>query len=464
MVGTFLVFGLAWAAGPAAAQDTELRLYREPASFTDVVDAFDDEDPFDLNLSIGYLRSQTSGTVVREANITESRDGRATQNGVDIADFEHVTNSLVLGLDVGLYHDLAAFFRLPIVLSDTRSLRVPDGADVATVRQRLEVTEIDPDTMMPVDRPLFNVPFESQERSGIDHFEAGLAWAIFNQYRDPEYPTWVIMASGRFGIGEPMHACGPERYGDDRRTPEPAVEDQRCNGGEDPGISEGTNALVLETRASWRGRYVEPFAGLSFSIAWPGSADEFFAPGGDLKGFMNTLPSRVGELTAGLAVIPWEQRARWQRFLLDLRLVGTYVSEGHSYSPLFDALGTSQSEYLREPNLECPDCLRQVAFTGLTDTESHGRIGGRFALEMQAARYVRFVAGVGLAWSTPYNITYADACNPNIDPDPADPRIGTCRSGIINPHHRSVVDLPGQRFRVDSEMTVDIFATAIGQF
>ncbi len=95
---------------------------------------------------------------------------------------------------------------------------------------------------------------------------------------------------------------------------------------------------------------------------------------------------------------------------------------------------------------------------------ANGRLGGRLSLEMQAARYVRFQLGGGLYYTTGYLATFTDACNPNVSPGVDDIRQGTCRNGIINPHHRSIIDLPGNRFRVESAFTLDFFARATAQF
>lgn len=434
-----LVALLAWSAD-ARAQD--LRLYSEPTSYTDVIDALDGEDPFDLNARIGYVRSQTSADIQRERN---TADGLRL---VDVAEHNRLVNTLEVGLDVGLWHDLALYGRLPVVLSDTRKLSAPDGGTSAMANQHLEVTE--PGATMPTH--IFTVPFESPTRSGIAELQLGLAWAIMNQHRDPEYPTWLIMLEGHFDIGEDMQPCS-----EGSAAP--------C----DAGISRGTHALHLETRASHRMRHLEPYGGLSFHVEFPAGAEQEFEPGGELSGFMNTIPPIVGELTAGLALIPWEHRGRWQRFVIDLRLKAAYISEGHGYSPLYDALGTSSTRYLTEPSNECADPTasaecRAVPFTGLTDMQSHGRIGGRVALEMQAARYVRFEIGAGLHWESPFLATYADACNPNVSQRTDDIRAGTCRNGIINPHHRAAIDLPGQRFKVDGSLTFDFFASATAQF
>ena len=37
-----------------------------------------------------------------------------------------------------------------------------------------------------------------------------------------------------------------------------------------------------------------------------------------------------------------------------------------------------------------------------------------------------------------------------------DSSVGTCRGGIINPAHRAVIDLPGDRFRINGLTQIDI--------
>jgi hypothetical protein len=433
----------------ARADDEELVLMNEPAAFTDVVDAFDDHDVFDVNITIGYLRTWELGRIQREANGPAAADGRMSRNWQDVADHSREVNQLVFGLDVGIFRDLAVYARLPLILSDDRSLaRIGSSDPSALLLDR---------SMTPA--PLFDVApgsgFQSPTRSGIDYLAAGIAWSILNQQRDPHVPTWVLMVEGRFNIGEPMHPCAAGA----------------CS---DPGISRGTNALRLETRSSFRYQYLEPYAGLAFQMEFPGSGDQFFTPEGNLAGYINSRPPIIGRLTVGTAIIPWEDRQQWQRFSIDLRFTGDYVSEGRDYSPLFDALGSSTNPLLTTPNCEgvpapgtsCMDSgLVSTPFYGLTDTQSHARIGGQLTLEMQAARYVRFSVSTAVFHSPSYVITQADACNPNESPAGADdPRMGTCRSGIINPHHRPAIDLPGQRFRMEGLTQVDVAASITAQF
>jgi hypothetical protein len=316
--------------------------------------------------------------------------------------------------------------------------------------------------------PLFELEggFRSPTRYGLDYIAAGLAWSMMNQHRERDLPTWMLMVEGRFNVGDPLVACKGSscrawtQNAEGRWSPE--------DGPGSAGMTRGTNALRIETRSSWRTQYVEPYAGLAFQIEWPASAERFFLPAGNLAGIINERPPILGELTGGIAIIPWENRADWQRLTIDLRFHGRYVSEGREYSPLFDALGTSQNRYLTEPNLEGdasanPD-LRQVPFFGLTDVQSHAEFGAHVGIEVRAARYVRFALGATIWYVQPYIITYTDACNPNVSVADGDARKGTCRTGIINPDHRPELDLPGQRFRVDEQVRLDLSLSATALF
>jgi hypothetical protein len=106
-----------------------------------------------------------------------------------------------------------------------------------------------------------------------------------------------------------------------------------------------------------------------------------------------------------------------------------------------------------------------VPFFGLTDMAPHAEIGARVGVEMRAARLIRFQLNAALWYIEPYLITYADACNPNVNADEFDAsRRGTCRSGIINPHHRPAIDLPGQQFRVNEQVRLDLQFNVTGMF
>jgi hypothetical protein len=92
-------------ASPIAAQQ-EIQLMALPATYTDVIDAFDGDDTFSVNVGVGFVRSSRSGVIQRESR-EALPDGGTTTTLTDVAEHSRVTNSLRLGFDVGIYKDLA---------------------------------------------------------------------------------------------------------------------------------------------------------------------------------------------------------------------------------------------------------------------------------------------------------------------------------------------------------------------
>lgn len=420
----------------ARADDDRLRLMREPTSYTQVVDAADEGDPFDLHLTLGFTWSRFTGDIQRQAPSPGGHDIY-----FDVGQYRHTRVGLEIGLDIGVYKDLAVFARLPVVLSDDREITA--GADAATA----------------LADGVFSAPFRSPTRSGLETVGLGIAWAPLNQHRVPEVPNWVLIAEAILPIGTLMRPCNA-----DDPTP--------C----DPGITRGTTSVRFSTRLSRRMRYAEPYFGLGARAEFPTQGDDVFRPGGKLEGYQHLYPSMVGEFTIGTAFIPWEAPARFQRFVIDMRMDAQYFSDGHDYSPLFDALGTNAA--LQEARCEdgradlasCPAGLARVPFHGLTDVSAYGQVTGRITLELQPAQYVRFGFTTGFTFQTAHDLTTADACNANADAGAFPELVGPCvngsgvATGIYNPHFREPIDEPGHRFRIDDAFRFDLMATAVAQF
>ncbi len=425
----------------ASAQDSPPYLLTEPAQYTNVADAFGENDPLDVNVHVGFSRSARSGMLQREASAANG-----STSWVDVARSRQVVTSLDLALDVGIYRDLMIYGRLPLVLSDTRGLRLPAGARTAVSDA---LNNPPPGS---TSAPLFgtDLPLDSKTRSGVPAVDFGIAWGITNQYRMPHLPTWMLALEGRFGIGALLHACR---------------QDQTC----DPGISRGTTRVKLESRWSYRYRYLEPYAGLSYAIEWATYGQRLFTPVGNLPGYVDATPPHVAEATVGMELVPWEARGRFQRFAIDLRGRAAFVSGGRDFTPLFDALGASSNDYLTAMNSDQvrpsgTGRVNNVPFTGLTNAQAHARIGFEAAIAMQAARYVRFRVGIGVAYQQAHLLTQASQCNASVQASPADPRACPDGAGLWNPLSRPVIDFPGQRFLLDGELSFDLFAAAMGQF
>src|SRR3974390_463258 len=107
------------AASPATADEPigarEPHLMSETAEVTSVVDAFDGEDPFDLNLVLGFTQSWEHAKIRRETQLNQPglADGGFIPATENIASYSASKSTLLVGADVGLYKDLALIFRVP---------------------------------------------------------------------------------------------------------------------------------------------------------------------------------------------------------------------------------------------------------------------------------------------------------------------------------------------------------------
>ena len=456
--------GVAAADEPVAA--SEPRLMSETAEITSVVDAFDGDDPFDLNLMIGFEQSWKHSNIHRETALNQPglSAGGYVAGTENVASYSRATSKLDFGADVGIYHDLAAIFRLPVILSDTQSLGDLNGSQ--SLPQLLQD---------PTGHQLFTVPFQSPNRSGVDWFSFGLDWAIFNQQRAPSKPTWVVGVEGRIAVGSPLHACNTAAAVQCPAPSDPTKANASMN--RDPGISRGMDAVAAHTVFSRRFGYVEPYWGLWFLAEFPQSSSDYGATD-SFQGSVVNHPPLVGTYSMGMEVIPWEHREQFQRFLTDFRVSGSYHSAGRDYSELFDALGSSAAPTLTAPNpgayhsvngtSQPDDSVQKVYFTGITDQQAYASLGARVSATLQAGEYVKFTAGVGLTYDQSHLITASDACNPNFTSDPG--AAGPCKktdgtvTGIPNPNQRAVIDTPGHRFSSDDGTIIDLWVSGVVMF
>ncbi len=469
-----LVPALLAIASPALADEPvaakEPRLLRETGENTTVIDAFDKDDPFDANLLLTLRQSWKSANIRRETSLAQNglSTGGFTAANENVASYSQSLTVLEVGGDVGIYKDLALSLRLPLILADSRELSDLDGS--SRNPQRLQD---------PSGEQLFSLPFRSPTRSGVDWFSVGLNYAVFNQARDETKPTWVIGGEGRFAIGDRLHACNDNAP---IKCPDPANPTGRSR---EPGISRGMHSVIVHTVFARRYGYIEPYTGFRMHVDIPQSNSDFGASK-DVRGTLMNRPPIIGTFTVGMEVYPWENREAFQRVALDFKVRGSYHSPGRDYSELFDALGSSSANSLRSPNPSAykagPDGsfssiadpnAAKVFFTGITDQQAFGSFGASAGVTWQAGEYVKFTGGLGLTYVQSHLITAADACNPDFKGDAG--ASGPCRTGaqtagggsatgIPNPNHRQVIDLPGRRFSVDDTTIVDLWLSGVVMF
>lgn len=462
---------------------TEPRVMMEAGEVTSVIDAFDDGDPFDLSVSLGFEYASKSAVIRRETNIAAPglSSGGYTSNLMNVASYSETTSKLVPRIDVGVYKDLALYLKLPIILSNSRELSDLDGSAsrLATVAAGAP------------GETLFQLPFTSPDRSGIEHIAVGLDLDIFNQARDKSKPTWLLGLEGRFSVGEPMHACNPSpasgqvqcaAAGDVNRNGQrdDADLDEQDAGEREPGVSRGTVGLELHTLLSKRIKYVEPYGGFTALFEFQQDSSDYGIT--DLEGSLVNHPPLVGTVMLGMMIIPWENREKFGRLTFDLRLMGQYHSEGRDYSELFDALGSSDARSLRVPQWAgyhesggesvVDENTQRTYFTGLSDVQAYGSYRGSASVTWQASEYVKFQFGLGYRHDQGHGISGDQPCNPDLKDDFG--KAGPCRrgdaatgytvTGTPNPNYRATVNAVGRRFYVDDSNTFDIFASGVVMF
>lgn len=527
--GLTLAVLVATAASTSVARADEPRQANEPATLaepgevTDVIDAFDGDDAFDLHFTLGFQQSWKSAKIRRETYIGDASNpglstGGYTAATMNVASYEERTSRLNLRADFGIYKDIAVYLRMPIVLSNTRSLGGLAGSDSPSVM---------PYTLGggPGEQ-LFSLPFKSPQRSGIEYLALGVDFSIMNQMRDATKPTWVFGLEGRFSVSEPMHACNDAPTsgqvgcaypsdinrngvsdGNDVLAAAGAIGDVPSNVGKlegsfsgqrSPGISRGTTALEAHTMMSKRIRYVEPYGGFRAIFEFPTASSDFGAT--DLRGSIVNHPPMQGFIILGTQVIPWENREQFQRVSFDFRFTGSYRSEGRDYSELFDALGSSSAGSLRRPNFADyranpsydPTCVpgggrvcepasivnpasQKVYFTGITDVQAFGTFNLSTSVTWQAAQYIKFQLGGGFTHEQSHYVASDQACNPDFaqsDRGQSGPchtdtalKVGnTPVTGVPNPNYRPTINVPGRRFKVDDINLWDAWINAIVMF
>ena len=498
---------------------TEPRVLREPSEIVQVADSFDDDDMFDLHLSLGYQHTWKNARILRETNVLQNGLGTGgyTVANMNVAKFEESTARLNTRADIGVYKDIAIVVRMPVILSNDRELTELDGsgAQASTVLAGAPGEQ------------LFMLPFKSPTRSGIEYLALGMDFGIMNQARNKTKPTWIIGGEVRLNVSEPMHACNndprpvnagasanqlkcahPNDIDRDGETNEAAYQvddlstsdpndtiqlDEGPGGSRQAGVSRGTTGLNFHTYLSRRVKYIEPYGGFDVLFEFPNESSDYKAV--DLKGSLVNHPPLRGSMIVGIAVIPWEVRDAFQRITIDGRFTGSYVSEGRDYSELFDALGTSDAQSLRYPQFAeyrentdpatsdaAPSVVnansQKVYFTGLTDVQQHGVYTFSLSASYQAGEYVKFNAGGSYTLAQGHFVTFDQACNPDFNNDPG--AAGPCRTGsppenpgdestfaatgIPNPNYRRPISDPGHRFKVDDLNALDVWISATVMF
>jgi len=233
------------------------------------------------------------------------------------------------------------------------------------------------------------------------------------------------------------------------------------------GISRGVHEVAGGFRLSRRYAIVEPYFGIEALVGFSKGGNNFFIDENSV-GQLNTRPPAVGTLDIGIEFIPWEVPDKGRKFVIGVGTGGKYHSEGREFTPLFDALGTS--EYFRDQvyvdfngdgiNNEGEEirAVRDDVWTGMTDVENYATVFGKVFIAIEPAKYVKFRIGSTFLHETEHFITKTDQC-------PADQVLADGSGCVVyNWGHRPELDKPGNRFRAEKTFVWDFFIDATAQF
>lgn len=479
-----LVTALGVTLGPAGALAAEL---------TDVVDALDEDndDPFDFHIEPRFRQRIEQGSVVREANCTPDPNGppdafrnaascpdEATIISTRELDYERLINELDIEFQIGIWHDLEFHIGLPIVVSDTRTVRFAEGDGGRSVTN--ENSSVDPADVRVEDDlqdgglfetyRFFDVGAENvgPDRAGIGDVRFGIAWSPYNTEREPYLATLTLGVDYVAPTGEVA-----------RRN--------------NTGVGRGLHELQFRVAASRRFPIIEPYFGIEYDLPLPASDSLFENHGG---GQVDEGPGMRGEVLAGAELVLYEDPRNQQLFTFDAGLRFGFQAEGRDYTVLSDAFGASscsgttpreagfdldgtpyepastvdadsaacawilQAPANRVPNPGLDPLDETYVHDGITTVESYATIGARFALNFQISEYVEIRIDTNLETQTEHYITAARTGRDRDGDSEVDFNDPNERSPVYNP----TIDGVGQRMRVQSVFNIDWGATLAFQF
>jgi len=324
-------------------------LTTQAAEITRIASSFDEDDPFDLILDVAFERTQSRSKITREQQDIEGEGFK------ELTEIWHkgTDTRLNMKLAIGLYKDLEFSFGMPLILqqndaygfvsgrnNDNSSIINncvnPDGSIIDLEDANGNVIDNCRDTPS-LAQSLFTIPSTSK-RGGLGNMHFGLAYAFFNENRDDTKPMWII--------------------GIDYEAPTAKVRDPSLDNtetGTRGNVGDRVHKYTFYTSLSRKIGVADPYFRLHYTVPvqGPGIYSNCFnqdnnpptlgTPQNCFTGPWNRketgikAPHMSGFLF-GTEFTAFTDKNKGQKFSLDLRVLGTYVSEGRYYNELSAAL------------------------------------------------------------------------------------------------------------------------------
>lgn len=406
------------------------------AEITRIASSFEENDPFDLFIDVGFERTQTRAKITREQLDPTGENGRIEASEVW---FKGVDSRLNIDLAIGIYKDLEFSFGLPLILQQNDSYGFVSGTDEnnsTIIRNRLQPNgELIPGGE---EQALFTVPSTSK-RGGLGNMRFGLAYAFFNQADDDTKPTWIL------GID---YEAPTAKLRDPSQDNTEATE-ERGN------VGDRVHKYTFYTSFSrklgvaepyFRAHYTLPVTGPGiysncFNRTEDGSSPTLGTPENCGQGPWNRketgikAPSMAG-FVFGTEIATYNNKNKNQQFSLDLRTIGTYVSRGRYYNELSSALRK------------------------LLVSQDYFQVGGMIGATASAGEAFRLRATGTFLYNTNHTLTDEDL-GKDLDNNGT---IDVESPNELNPSFDYRTDLPSRRFRATESKTFRLELSATFAF
>lgn len=364
--------------------------------------------------------------------------------------FRHVLTPRV---ELGIVRDTWISAALPIIITQSRELKLADGVDRGQSSTLLDgfLPMAGFDARDPSAPPPGSMVFRGVSRSGLDQVYLGLNVAPMNQRRDDTKPTWKMGAELRLAVGGIMSFSAN-------------------NPGRNTAVGRGVHELRLWTTVDRRFEHTEGWFGLYYQVPLTAKADSLYNE--DLGfGVTNARPPQEGGVAFGLEVFAIDDKLTGNRISIDAgaRIAGHF--EGRQYTEMWEvfAFAGDSGNTAITPQLVLDQDPTQMGVQdlnhpGISNIENYLETAGSFAIRAALGKHVHFAATLDLAWKTDHVISFADA---GIDRPTCDGGNSGCENDNndvvnpgtdeVNPLHAPKIDLVGHRY-----LSQDNFGIVVG--
>ncbi|MBW1811402.1 MAG: hypothetical protein JRJ87_24650 [Deltaproteobacteria bacterium] len=265
------------------------------AEITDVLDAADGNDPIDVNIDIHFRSILDRSKITHEDASYWSQPDYLHRPDFNELRYQQQIYAMDYMVQIGLYHDVELYVNLPWIISDTKKINFVSGVtNSSSTMFRATPGATWAGNLVASD------PTTSPEtkRSGIGDMQVGVKWAIFNEERDDTKSVWL------FGLDYKIPSGKLNR-------PQDIVD------GSTGGVGLGHHILTPFMLFSHRYKILDPYVGIHGSLPIQGR---------EAQNAGLTLPYYGGFLV-GMEIVPWENKDKFQKFSIDLRLTTDFYAE-----------------------------------------------------------------------------------------------------------------------------------------